>query len=113
MLAVLSTVEVNVGVCCACMPVIYPLLRVLVRHRNKSSTQGFSALEAGYRKESLPPRQQFSQIDEGSNASHVWNSKPQSGNANSSSGSGGGYDDIPLGRIKVTQNVQVERTGVA
>ena len=110
-LAVLSTIEVSVGICCACMPVIYPLLRILVRNKNKPSRNSSSTLGAGYHKELLRPRHHFSQIEEGPATSHIWNSNLQSGNINSISDSGGCFDDIPLGSIKVTKSLDVERTG--
>ena len=111
LLAVLSTVEVNFGICCACMPVVYPLLRILVRHKNNSSTDPSTPIsEAGYQRKPSRSRHQFSHLDEGSSTNHLWNSKLQSGNTNSDSGCGGGYDDIPMGRIKVTQYLRVERT---
>ncbi|KAL8785196.1 MAG: hypothetical protein Q9195_008729 [Heterodermia aff. obscurata] len=101
--AILSTVEVSVGVCCACMPVIYPLLRILVGNKNKPSKESSSAAEAGYRKDTSRPRHHFSQLDE------RWNSNS---NSNSNSNPRGGYEDIPMGRIKVTQNLCVEHMGV-
>ncbi|KAI0171951.1 hypothetical protein GGR52DRAFT_448378 [Hypoxylon sp. FL1284] len=40
--AILSTVEVNVGVCCACMPVIHPLFRLVVGRRVGSTNRSGS-----------------------------------------------------------------------
>ncbi|OAA33160.1 integral membrane protein [Moelleriella libera RCEF 2490] len=34
--AVLTTVEANVAICCACMPVVYPLFRVLIGRRRST-----------------------------------------------------------------------------
>ena len=108
MVAVLSTVEVSVGVCCACMPVIYPLLRVFVGHEIRPSTQSSTALEADDRREPLQPRHKFAQLDEGPNENYLWGSTLQGSSSNSKGHSGEGLDDIPMGRIMVTQNLEVE-----
>ena len=70
--AVLSTIEVSVGVCCACMPVIYPLLRILGGRKIEPSTQDSAALHADYSREPLQPRHKFSQLENGSNVNDLW-----------------------------------------
>ena len=110
--AILSTIEVSVGVCCACMPVIYPLLRVLVGRKITPSSQASAGLEAGHRKEPLRPRHKFSQLNEGSYATHPWESKLESSSSDSN-GHCEANDHIPMGRIIVTRNLHMEETGGA
>ncbi len=109
----LSTVEVSVGVCCACMPVIYLFLRVLVGRKIRPSTPDSTALKTGHSRESLRPRHKFSQLDEGLNMSHLYDGKLESSSSNVNGHRRADNDDIPMGRIKVTCNLDVEHTGGA
>lgn len=112
--AVLSTVEVSVGICCACMPVIYPLFRVFVGRKIRPSTDNSAAVEARNHKEHLRPRHKFAQLDEGPNVNSLWDSKLGSSSSSNRKGhSGEGLNDIPMGRIMVTRNLDLEHTGGA
>ena len=111
--AILSTIEVNVGVCCACMPVIYPLFRVLVGRKINPSTEGTASIEARKSKEPSRRRRDFSQLDEGSSISHLWDSKLENNSSRSDGLNKELSDQIPMGRIVVTRDLDVERTGNA
>lgn len=111
--AILSTIEVSVGVCCACMPVIYPLFRVLVGRKITPSTEGSAALEAGKNREPPRSRHKFSQLDEGSSMSHLWDGKLGSSSSESNGYNQEGHNGIPMGRIMVTRNLDVEHTEAA
>ena len=64
--------EANVGICCACMPVIYPLFRVFVGQGLMSKKQGSATLEAGKIEEpSQRLKHRFSHLDEASSMSDL------------------------------------------
>lgn len=111
--AILSTIEVSVGVCCACMPVIYPLLRVIAGRKVAPSTESSAALKAGYRREPLRPQHKFSQLEEGSVKNYTSNDKLGNNRSNDNGQERGGYDDVTLGQIIVTSNINVEHSRVA
>ncbi|KAI0433454.1 hypothetical protein F5Y09DRAFT_298967 [Xylaria sp. FL1042] len=101
--AILSTVEVNVGVCCACMPVIYPLFRFLIgrrivsKSRTSSNDHGYA-----YGRHSSRMRQRLAGSDqELSDTDHLWSAR---GGTNDSLKEGG---EIPMNRIMVTRDLSV------
>lgn len=104
-MAIFSTVEVNVGVCCACMPIIYPLFRVLVGRRVDSSAHASSNDPRQiYGEHSSRMRQRLSSCDKvESDTDQLW----------STSGGSDGFrkerSDIPLNRIMVTHDLEVDR----
>ena len=108
--AVLSTVEVSVGVTCACMPVIYPLLRICVGRKVKSTTQGSSTMKPGYGMKISRPRQKFSQLEEGGDTKQMWKNKVGNSGSDSSGQDREVYDEIPMGSIHVTRDIEVEHT---
>ncbi|KAI0509540.1 hypothetical protein F5B22DRAFT_616708 [Xylaria bambusicola] len=102
--AILSTVEVNVGVTCACMPVIYPLFRVFVDRRIVSSKSQTGSKDGSYvyGRQSSRTRQRLGSSDrEQSDTSQLWSA---SGGVHNSSKEG---DEIPMNRIMVTRDLSV------
>ncbi|KAI8635442.1 hypothetical protein F5Y19DRAFT_407786 [Xylariaceae sp. FL1651] len=101
--AILSTIEVSVGVCCACMPVIYPLFRLFIGRQIVTSTHT-SSNDPGYAygKHSSRVRQRLASSDqEPSDTEQLWST---SGSANGLPSEGG---EIPLDRIIVTRHFSV------
>jgi hypothetical protein len=97
--AILSTVEVNVGVCCACMPVMYPLFRTLVGRRaiSKAYASGENPRYA-YGKDTSRVRQRLGSSDR---ADQLWST---SGDAN---GLPRERSEIPTNGIMVTHDLSV------
>ncbi|KAI2462840.1 hypothetical protein F4781DRAFT_418771 [Annulohypoxylon bovei var. microspora] len=101
--AILSTVEVSVGVCCACMPVIYPLFRLLSGRRIASKTRTSSNdPRYPYDRHSSRMRQRLASSDqEPSDTDQLW----------STSASVNGFPkegrEIPMNRIMVTLDLSV------
>jgi len=101
LVAIFSTVEVNVGVVCACMPVIYPLFRVLVGRKIVPSTK--PSAYGGSTGFSNPSRaQQFSKLGDESDTDHLWKTNPNSSHASTANPNS---MDVPMGRIMVTRNL--------
>ncbi|KAI1377812.1 hypothetical protein F4677DRAFT_413630 [Hypoxylon crocopeplum] len=101
--AILSTVEVNVGVCCACMPVMYPLFRFLIGRQIVSKTHtGSNDARYAYARHSSRTRQKLASSDhEPSDTDQLWST---SGGANDLPGKG---QEIPMNRIMVTRDLSV------
>ncbi|KAI1361990.1 hypothetical protein F5Y08DRAFT_342090 [Xylaria arbuscula] len=105
--AILSTIEVNVGITCACMPVIYPLFRFFVDKRIMSQTQKSSKDRSYvYGRQSSRARQRLGSTDrEPSDSSQLWSA---SGGVDNSSKVG---NEIPMNRIMVTHDLSVQESG--
>ncbi|GAW17543.1 hypothetical protein ANO14919_070010 [Xylariales sp. No.14919] len=100
--AILSTVEVNVGVCCACMPVMYPLFRFLIGDRISKTPTSSSNPSSGYGRQSSRKRQRLGSSDRGqSDTDQLW-STSVGGNGAPAEGR-----EIPMDRIMVTHDVSV------
>ncbi|XXH01793.1 hypothetical protein Hte_008154 [Hypoxylon texense] len=102
--AILSTVEVNVGVCCACMPVVYPLFRFLIGRRIVSKTHT-SSNDPGYayggNSSRKRPRLAISDQEPSDDTDQLWST---SGGAESLPREG---HEIPMNRILVTRDLSV------
>ncbi|KAJ3578711.1 hypothetical protein NPX13_g1852 [Xylaria arbuscula] len=105
--AILSTIEVNVGITCACMPVIYPLFRFFVDKRIISQTQKSSKDRSYvYGRQSSRARQRLGSTDrELSDSSQLWSA---SGGVDNSLKVG---NEIPMNRIMVTHDLSVQESG--
>ncbi|KAJ2973277.1 hypothetical protein NUW58_g8977 [Xylaria curta] len=101
--AILSTVEVSVGVCCACMPVTYPLFRLFIGRRIVSKTQTSSNDPSHvYGRHSSRTRQRLGSSDqEPSDTDQLWSA---SVGVNGLSKDGG---EIPMNRIMVTRDLSI------
>ena len=110
--AILSTIEVSVGVCCACMPIIYTLFRIFMGRKIRPRNHSPTILEPGNHEGPLRPRHhKFAQLDKGSHAKPFWKHKPERSSADSDAPCGGSDDDIAMGDIIVTSKLDVEHTG--
>ncbi|KAI1178435.1 hypothetical protein F4777DRAFT_537653 [Nemania sp. FL0916] len=101
--AILSTVEVNVGVCCACMPVIYPLFRVFVGKKIVSTTSSNSN-NAGYvySGHSSRKRQRLASSDvDPSDTDQLWSTSAGTGSVAREG------PEIPMNRIMVTRDLSI------
>ncbi|KAI1182780.1 hypothetical protein F5B17DRAFT_419053 [Nemania serpens] len=101
--AILSTVEVNVGVCCACMPVIYPLFRCFVGRRiiSKAHTSSNDASYA-YGRHSSHMRHRLGSTDqELSDTDQLWSASGGVGDLSKKT------PEIPMNRIMVTRDLTV------
>ncbi|KAI1130876.1 hypothetical protein F5Y10DRAFT_288590 [Nemania abortiva] len=101
--AILSTVEVNVGVCCACMPVTYPLFRFFSGRQIIPKSHG-SSNDSGrpYGRNSSRKRQRLGSVDQNtSDTDQLWSTRA------SSAGLPKEGPEIPMDRIMVTRDVEV------
>ncbi|KAI1292424.1 hypothetical protein F5Y03DRAFT_21751 [Xylaria venustula] len=101
--AILSTVKVNVGICCACMPVIYPLFRFLIGGRVGSKTHMSSGdPDSAYGRHSNRMRQRLESSDqEPSDTDKLWSA---SGGVSTLQNEG---HEIPMNQIMVTRDLSV------
>jgi hypothetical protein len=104
--AILSTVEVSVGVCCACMPVVYPLFRVFVGRRIQGTTNNSSSDgRLTYGEISSRKRRRLSSRDKEEDTDQLWSI---SGKA-SDEGIAQERAEIPMNRIVVRRDLDVNR----
>ncbi|KAI0381140.1 hypothetical protein F5Y04DRAFT_289052 [Hypomontagnella monticulosa] len=101
--SILSTVEVGVGICCACLPVMYPLFRFMIGRRITSEAHTDSnGPPFSYGGHSSRIRQRLPGCDQGlSDTDQLW-STSTGGNKLSKEQRG-----IPLNRIMVTRDISV------
>ncbi|KAI1155361.1 hypothetical protein F4825DRAFT_408305 [Nemania diffusa] len=103
--AILSTVEVSVGVCCACMPVTYPLFRLFTGGRIAPKTHTSSNGSRGvYGRHLSHMRQRLASSDQqASDTDQLWST---SGGVSDLLREGG---EIPMNRIMVTRDVSIQQ----
>ena len=104
--AICSMVEVNVGICCACLPIVYPFFRLLVGKRMMST----AAASLNHNASSDPGTHTISSNNNSrlqrkldgydSDTEYLW-----SGHA--SPALNGTTTDVPMDGIMVTHNVSI------